>query len=125
MPNTTTVEWQGVTFTLVDTAWRDVIFARMLDKFVPKEAPDRGLASDVCYVLAHVETMDGADGWKLIDDTSKPDRFAAAYKGLLNLGTRDDFSLLVDAVIALKAPKAGAQDKPDEALTPDEADDPN
>lgn len=126
MPNTTQVEWQGATLTFVDSAWSDVMYLRLVEKFVTDGAADQGIAADVCYVLAHIDSAKGVKGWKPVDDTATPEQFRECYKGLLSqVDSVTEFYDLVRAVNDLKAPKAGALDKPDEALTPDEADDPN
>lgn len=126
MPATTQIEWQGATLVLADSVWADIMTLALQEKFASPGDADHAIRSDFCYLLAHLENVKGLPGWKPIDDTATPEQFRACYRGFMSrLESVDEFYGLVNAVNALKAPKAGAMDKPDEALTEAEAADPN
>lgn len=125
MPNTVTTEWQGATLVFVDTAWRRSQYLRMVASFAPDGAPDRAIRDDACFVLTHLESVKNAKGWQPLDATATQEQFDAACKGLLSSGTLKEFHDLVRVLYDLVFPKAGPLDKPDEALTEDEAADPN
>lgn len=125
MANTTTAKWGGATLTLADTAYADVVYLRMVDKFAKEGAPDRGICDDVCYLMAHIRSVKGTTDWQVLDDTATDEEFDASLRVLLVHGDLAAFRALVEKINNLKAPKAGALDKPDEALTPAEEADPN
>jgi len=126
MPNKSEFEWRGATFVLSNSVWSDIMTLTLQNRFTTPDDADHAIRSDFCYVLAHLESVKGLPGWKPVDETATPEQFRACYKGLMSqIENINEFYELVRAVNALKAPKAGPLDKPDEALTEEEQADPN
>jgi len=111
--------------TLRDTLRHDIRFAVMQPRFAGDEHPDQGFRFDFCWLVARVTAVEGLGGWQPVDETATPDEFTACYHAFAERVDRTTFYDLVAVVNAFKQPVADAVEKPEAALTPPEAADPN
>ncbi|HML23541.1 MAG TPA: hypothetical protein PKD09_17930 [Aggregatilinea sp.] len=119
-------------FKFSDSLWNELKAARMKGRFVDDTLPDASIASDFCYICAHLETarFAGTDKkWKPVDDTASLSEFRICYsqffEWLTDVGGMGKFYEFVRVINDLKAPLATPVEKPAEALTEEEAADPN
>jgi hypothetical protein len=124
MPITTTFEQDDVTYTFKNTMRNAIRFLRMKARFAPEDAPDYELLSDFCWLMAYLDTVDGAEGWKPVDETATEKQFEAAYLGFSETVDLDAFYETVRAVNQMKR-RDDPVEKPDSALTAEEKNDPN
>ncbi len=138
-----TLKYDGATFTFANTMRAMLRFrvmvgrldVRMVEgkavehyvpgKFAHPDLPDYDVRNDFCWVMAHLEAVDGWDGWKIPRETDTDKQFEACMNGF---GERVDWetfqNLFVSFIIDMKRSKAGVIEGPDHELSEAERSDP-
>lgn len=139
-----TLEYDGATFTFANTMRAMLRFrvmvgrmdVRMVEgqevehyvpgKFAHPDLPDYDVRRDFCWVMAHLEAVEGWDGWKVMRETDTDKQFEASLNGFADRVDWETFlSVFVPFVNDIKRSKAGAVEGPDDELSEAERGDPN
>lgn len=124
----TTGKLEDVSFTVratVRNSLRDERFREALGVDVQKDDRSREeqTAANYCYVAGHVVSIDGVD-WQPPDTAASTKAIRANYEQYLDSVPRRVDVALLQAINKLYRPTASAVEKPDSAVTEDEAADP-
>jgi hypothetical protein len=120
-----TVDGRRVTLIFKNTMRQDIRNRVMVQKFADQQRfeADWNIRSDFIWIISRVAKVDGAD-WRPVDDTATEDEFEACYYAFTDLVDDDTFYGCVRAVNDLKL-RSHPVEKPDSALTAEDAADPN
>ena len=119
-----TVDGEDASITFKNTMRHDIRFTVMRERFAGDGHPDRNFRFDFCYALAHVHAA-SVPGWEPVDETATPDEFTACFHAFAEQVRSDTFYEIVRGLNDLKEPVADAVEKPEDALTAEQAADPN
>ncbi len=138
-----TLKYEGATFTFANTMramlrYRAMIGGtdnRIVDgkvvehympgRFVHHELPDYDIRSDFCWVMAHLEAVEGWDGWQIPRETDTDKEFENSLNGFADRVEWDEFQdVFVSFVNGMKRSKAGVIEGPDHELSEAERSDP-
>lgn len=138
-----TLEYDGATFTFANTMRAMLRFrvmvgrmdVRLVDnkevehyvpgKFAHPDLPDYDVRRDFCWVMAHLEAVEGWDGWKVVRETDTDKQFEISLNGFADRVDWETFlSVFVPFVNDMKRSKAGVIEGPNDELSEAESSDP-
>ncbi len=138
-----TLEYDGATFTFANTMRAMLRFrvmvgrldVRMVEgkevehyvpgKFAHQDLPDYDVRRDFCWVMAHLESVEGWDGWKIVRETDTDKQFEACMNSFADrVGWETFLTVFVSFVDGMKRSKAGVIEGPDHELSEAERSDP-
>lgn len=138
-----TLEYDGATFTFANTMRAMLRFRVMVGraelrmvkgqevehyvpgKFAHPDLPDYDVRRDFCWVMAHLEAVEGWDGWKISRETDTDKQFETCLNSFADRVDWESFlSVFVPFVNDMKRSKAGTIEGPDDELSEAERSDP-
>ncbi len=138
-----TLDYDGATFTFANTMRAMLRFRVMVGrmetrlvegkevehyvpgKFAHPDLPDFDIRRDFCWVMAHLESVEGWDGWKIARETDTDKQFEACMNGFAERVDWETFlTVFVPFVFEMKLSQAGVIEGPDEELSEAERSDP-
>jgi hypothetical protein len=94
-------------------------------KFACPDQPDYDLRRDFCWVIVHLEAVDGWDGWKIPRETDTAQQFEASLNGFADRVDWGAFRGVFEPFITeMKRSKVGVIEGPDDELSEAERSDP-
>jgi hypothetical protein len=138
-----TLEYDGATFTFANTMHAMLRFRIMVGRldlrmvegkeveyyvpgrFTHQDMPDYDVRREFCWVMAHLESVDGWDGWKIPRETDTDKQFEACLNAFADRVDWETFQrTFVPFVNDMKRSKVGVIEEPDEELSEAERSDP-
>lgn len=117
-----THDGKEITLHLRNTMRQDIRYAVFRGKFAEGQ-PDRGMRDDFCYLWARVDRVEGVK-LPTLTEASDMAEFERLYYGFAERVHHEDFIAAANAAARMKR-NSNPVEKPDEALTDEEQNDPN
>ncbi len=138
-----TLDYDGATFTFANTMRAMLRFRVMVGrmdlrtvegkevehyvpgKFAHPDLPDYDVRRDFCWVMAHLESVEGWEGWKIPRENDSPQQFESLLNSFADrVGWGTFLDVFVPFVNDMKRSKAGLIEGPNDELSEAERRDP-